>query len=290
MRVYLFLTTFLLIFAGLNFYIGMRGWQAFGRLVPAGYGPVYWIIFAFLAFSYLIGRFATQYLPDRLSSGLTVVGSYWLAAMDFFVLAVLFIDLLRLADHYFHFLPHALKQYPAVTGLVVVLAVLRIVLYGSWNARNPQLTRYDITIDKPAGSLQSLHAVMVSDIHLGNIVHNGRLMAMIDQVNSLKPDIVLLPGDIIDENVGPFVEQKMQESFLKLDARYGVYAVFGNHEYIGGHEEEARHYLAEAGVTVLRDECLKVADSFYIAGRDYDWRGRSGGGWPQRVVRCNGGP
>jgi len=273
----LFLAAFIIIFAGLNYYIGIRGWQAFGRLIPAGYGVVYWIVFSFLAFSYLIGRFAALFMPDSLSAGLTVVGSYWLAAMNFFVLALILVDLLRLADRWLHFLPHGLKQFPAVTGLVVVVAVLGIVLYGSWNARNPQLTSYDLTIDKQAGSLQSLHMVVVSDIHLGNIVHNGRLMAMINRVNSLDPDIVLLPGDIIDENIGPFVEQKMPESFLKLKSRYGVYAVFGNHEYIGGHAEEACHYLSEAGVTVLRDDCLKVAGSFYIVGRDYSSRERFGG-------------
>lgn len=273
----LFLTIFVLIFGGLNYYIGIRGWQAFGKLIPAGYGPVYWIGFTFLAFSYLIGRLAMQYIPGSLSAGLTVLGSYWLAVMNFLVLALVLVDLLRLADRWLHFLPHGLKQYPAVTGLIVLVAVLGIVLYGIWNARNPQLTHYDITIDKPVGSLHSLHAVMVSDLHLGSIVNNGRLIAMVNRINSLNPDIVLLPGDVIDENIGPFVEQKMQDSFLKLKARYGVYAVFGNHEYIGGHAEEARHYLSDAGVRVLRDECLKVADSFYIAGRDYDMQGRFGG-------------
>lgn len=280
----LFLTAFLAIFAGLNYYIGIRGWQAFGRLIPTGFGPVYWKVFFLLAFSYLIGRLATQYIPSPLSAGLTVLGSYWLACMNFLVLALVLVDLLRLADRWLHFLPQGLKQYPAVTGLIVLAAVLGIVLYGVWNARNPQITRYDVSIEKPAGSLQSLHIVMVSDTHLGNIVHNGRLMAMVNSINSLKPDIVLLPGDIIDENIDPFVEQEMQDTFIKLQTRYGVYAVFGNHEYIGGHAQEARHYLTEAGVTVLRDECVKVADSFYIAGRDYDTKGRFGGAGRKNLI------
>ena len=272
----LFLAVFLVVFGGLNYYIGIRGWQAFGRLIPAGHGPLYWIAFILLAFSYLTGRFLNQYVPGSLSTGLTVMGSYWLAAMDFLVLALIFVDLLRLTDRWLHFLPDGLKQFPEVTGLVVAVTVLGIILYGSWNARNPRLTHYDITIDKPAGSLQVLHAVVVSDIHLGNIVDNDRLMAMINRVNSLEPDVVLLPGDIIDENIGTFVEQKMPESFWKLKSKYGVYAVFGNHEYIGGHAQEAYNYLTEAGVTVLRDECLKVAGSFYIAGRDNGMRGRLG--------------
>ncbi|MDD4238403.1 MAG: metallophosphoesterase [Desulfotomaculaceae bacterium] len=272
-----FLTVFLSIFAGLNYYIGIRGWQAFGRLIPAGCGPAYWFVLALLAFSYLIGRFGAGFMPDALSTALTVLGSYWLAFMNFFVLLLIVVDLVRLVDRWMPFLPQGLKQQPAIVGLAVAVAVLGLVLYGSWNARNPQLTHYDVTIDKPAGSISRLHAVMVSDIHLGNIIHNGRFMALINRINSLNPDIVLLPGDIIDENIGPFVEQKMPESFRQLDSKYGVYAVFGNHEYIGGHAEEAYAYLQEAGVTVLRDGFQEISGSFNIAGRDDRSRARYGG-------------
>ena len=90
---------------------------------------------------------------------------------------------------------------------------------------------------------------------------------MINQINERNPDLLLLPGDIIDEDIGPFIEQKMPETF-QLHPKYGVYAVFGNHEYIGGHAEEALYYLSQAGVTVLRDDYVQVADSFYLVGRD----------------------
>ncbi|MDD3654481.1 MAG: metallophosphoesterase [Desulfotomaculaceae bacterium] len=267
-QMFIILTVFLTIFAGLNYYIGLRGWQAFGRFIPTRYGAVYWIAFALLAFSYLIGRFGNKLMPESLSTRLSVIGSYWLAAMDFLVLALVVVDLVRLADRWLHFLPHEVKHFPYIIGLVVVLLVIGIVGYGAWNSRNPQLTHYDLTINKPAGQLQDLHAVMVSDIHLGNIVSNGRLLALIDKINNLNPDIVLLPGDIIDESIGPFVEQGMQDSLRKIKAKYGTYAVFGNHDYIGGHAEEAHVLLQEAGVIVLRDGVQKVAGSFYIAGRD----------------------
>lgn len=271
-----FLTVFLTIFMGLNYYIGLRGWQAFGRFIPTGYGVVYWLAFALLAFSYFMGRFGPKLMPESLSTGLSIIGAYWLAAMDFFVLTLIVVDLVRLADRWLHFLPQAVKSFPFITGLAVVLFVTGMVVYGAWNARHPRLTHYDLTINKPAGQLQELHAVMVSDIHLGHVVHNGRLIALIDQINSLNPDIVLLPGDIIDENVGPFVEQKMSDSLRKLKAKYGTYAVFGNHEYIGGHAEEAYDLLQEAGVTVLRDGLQEVAGSFYIAGRDDPSKSRFG--------------
>jgi len=270
----IFIASFFALYGAINYYIGLRGRQAFGRLIPAGCGKIYWCLFSLLALSYLAGRLGEKYLPVAVSDGLTFVGSYWLAAMNYLFFSLIAIDLIRLANRWLGFLPEGLKQFPAAAGLVVSLLVAGIIVYGAWNARNPQLRHYEIDIAKPAGSLNQLHVVMVSDIHLGKIVNNGRLTDMVNRINSLNPDLVLLPGDIIDENIGPFVEQKMPDVLRMLKPKYGSFAVFGNHEYIGGHAEEAFHHLHEAGITVLRDDYEKVDGGFYIVGRDDSAGGR----------------
>ena len=66
----------------------------------------------------------------------------------------------------------------------------------------------------------------------------------------------------------------MPEILKKLRSRYGVYAVLGNHEYIGGNNELAVEYLQQAGINVLVDECLKINDQFYVVGRDDRMAGR----------------
>lgn len=264
----IFFGAFLSLYGAINFYIGLRGWQAFGRLFPPGYGVVYWLLFSLLAVSFIIGRFADKYLPAAVGDFLTIIGSYWLAAMDVLFFILVFIDLIRLVDRRFTFIPALFKHRLEVAGLAVLLLATVIIIYGVWNSRNPRLVHYDLTVPKSAGSISELHVVMVSDIHLGRIVHNGRLLSLVQNVNGLNPDLVLLPGDIIDENIGPFVEQKMPDSLRGLNSKYGSFAVFGNHEYIGGHTEEVFRHLQESGVTVLRDSFQKVAGSFYIVGRD----------------------
>ena len=99
---------------------------------------------------------------------------------------------------------------------------------------------------------------MVSDIHLGLVVDNDRLDAMVNSINELGPDIVFLAGDTIDEDVKLFFDQKMPEVIEKLRSKYGVYAVLGNHEYIGGNSELATNYLRQADVVVLVDEYIKL--------------------------------
>ena len=266
--VLIFIVIFLL-YGGLNFYIGLRGWQALFSFVTVLNPRVYWSVFWLLSLSYIVSRFSQKYLPTMLYEGLNLVGAYWLAFMFYFLLVITTFDVLRLINHFLHVIPLEVKRTlnPAV-GLVVVISVVGIVSYGAWNARHPQVRHYDLTIAKQAGSLKQLHVVMVSDIHLGTIVHNGNLTKMVNRVNELKPDVILFAGDVFDENIESSNKQQVSDNFHKLSAPYGVFAVLGNHEYMGGNAEEAINYLGEAGVKVLRDSFQEIAGSFYVIGRD----------------------
>jgi len=266
-----FLIVFILLYGGLNYYIGLRGWQSVGSMVPFLNIKLYWVMFWMVALSYLVGRLSGNFLPDFIRNSLTLIGSYWMAAMLYFTIIIVFIDIVRLIDRWFGFLPQGLKQNSYVvyyTGIAVLVLMGAIFIAGTWNARNPKVSHYDLTVPKDGGKLQELHIVMVSDIHLGNIMHNGRLATMVDMINDLKPDLILFAGDTIDEDVEPFIKQNMADTFRQLKSNYGVFAVLGNHEYIGGNVEEAIKNLQEAGVRVLKDEWVKIEDSFYIIGRD----------------------
>jgi predicted MPP superfamily phosphohydrolase len=83
----------------------------------------------------------------------------------------------------------------------------------------------------------------------------------------MQPEIVLLVGDVIDGDVRPFEEQHMAEVMRTINAPLGVYAVLGNHEYLGGQYKELIAALRSCGITVLRDQYLWV-DNFYLVGRD----------------------
>lgn len=259
-----FFGVFFTIYGSINFYIGIRGWQAFGRFLPHGWGIIYWTVFIVLAVSFFAGRFAENYLPYTLGGLLTVAGSYWLGIMNFLFLILVLVDSARFFDRWFGFIPPPFKQRPELAGLAVILLVTGIVAYGAWNSRHPRLVHYDITIPKSAGNLNELHVVVVSDIHLGKIIHNGRLLSLVRQVNKLEPDLVLLPGDTIEESINTFVDQNMSDSLCMLESKYGSFAVFGNHD-----PEEAYRILQEAGIIVLRDEHRLIDGSFYIVGRDY---------------------
>jgi uncharacterized protein len=265
------ITIFFLLFGVINYYIGLRGWQALSRFLPVLSRKIYWCIFWFIALSYLIARIGEKYLPGQINSIITIVGSYWMAAMLYLLLFLGVYDLLRLLNKWVRILPLDTRSSTNINsyfGITVIVIVAVMLIYGTWNARTPKIVHYEVNISKKTSGLQNLHAVMVSDVHLGTIMDNDRLTVMVDKMNELNPDIILLAGDIIEEKVEPFVKQRMAENFLRLKPKFGVFSVLGNHEYIGGEAEEAISNLNQGGVRVLRDNYILVDNSFYLIGRD----------------------
>jgi Predicted phosphohydrolases len=258
----------ILIYGAINFYIGRRSWQVLFSCIPGVNRPVYWTIFFVISFAYIAARLGEQILPVVVTRVLSILGAFWLGAMFYLFLIIVILDVIGLLGAVLHIWPKEKKPFRLWLGLIVFLSVLGIVIYGVWNAQHPQVTHYDLAVKKQAGSLSSLHVVMVSDIHLGTINHDGYISKLVKLINQQKPDVILFAGDIIDEEIDSFVEKEIISNFPDLKAKYGVYAVLGNHEYIGGNADEATEFLKAAGVTVLNDSWECVADSFYLIGRE----------------------
>lgn len=87
-------------------------------------------------------------------------------------------------------------------------------------------------------------------------------------MNEMKPDLILLAGDVLDDSIEPFLRNKMSEGMKKLTAKHGVYAVLGNHEYYGGHIDQYVEEMGLLGIRVLQDETVTTAGGvLQIAGR-----------------------
>lgn len=268
LRFYLFFSIFIFIYGLVHYYIGLRGWQFLNGWLSNSTLRWYWIILvAFLSISYPLGRFLAHVLPHNSGKIMIVFGSYWLAIMYYLIIILLAIDIIRLIDRWTGILPTTIKNDPTIVGLSVIIAVTAIVIYGAWNANHPVIKDYEVTLNKKSGSLETLQVVVVSDIHLGWTNGLQQMKRMTDMINDLNPDMVLLPGDIVDEGIDLSTEQNIPELLRSLHPELGTYAIMGNHEYISGNADKVEAYLQMAGVAVLRDEWIKFND-FYLIGRD----------------------
>ncbi len=118
---------------------------------------------------------------------------------------------------------------------------------------------------------------MASDLHLGSIVGNSHLQKLVDIADEVQPDIILLAGDIIDDQIEPFLKQNMSETIAKLDAPLGVYAVSGNHDVYGNDLSQLDIELEKKGIQVSsRRDCFDK-QRILSYGQERPSRGKTNG-------------
>ncbi len=265
----IFFSVFFAIYGLSNYYIYIRGAQS----IPAG-SPLkgwYVIIFLVVSLSFIVGRVLERFTLSFVSELFVWIGSIWLAAMLYFFLAIILFDFLRLMNFIFHIFPSWITddygRAKAITALVTISAVAVLLAAAFVNALTIRLRTLEISIPKKVEEMKTMNIVAVSDIHLGTIIGRKRFDRIVDKINALQPDIVLFPGDIVDEDLAPVIKENLGESLKNIKPKYGVYAITGNHEYIGGVEEACR-YLIDHGVTMLRDSVVKINHALFLIGRE----------------------
>jgi hypothetical protein len=199
------------------------------------------------------------------------MGAFWLAALVYFLFAVVICDLVRLVNVGFHFLPDAVTQEYAKLKVIALIsafiAVSILLIAGHINATHPKIQQLRIEINKPFSEKKELKIVAISDIHLGVLVGRKRLERMVKLVQSQQPDMIVLVGDILDEVQAPIFKENIGEPLTKLQSPFGVYAIPGNHEYIGG-IQQAEKYLKSLGLRYLRDSVVNINEQLVLIGRD----------------------
>jgi hypothetical protein len=264
----IFFSIVIVLYGLINTYIYLRGLQA----IPTASSLRQWftVVFWFLALSYFAARLLEHFALSWLTDGLVWIGSFWLGAMAYFVLFLLVIDILRLANYFVPFFPAIITQNyqhaKQIIAFAVVGIVLLIIIGARLNQMSPQIKTLELTIHKKS-TLSELNIAMISDVHLGTIICNSHFMRIVEKINSLNPDIVLFAGDLVDEDIEPVIRQNLGETLRQIKSKYGIYGITGNHEYIGG-VEAACKYLTEHGVVMLRDSTVQIADAFTLVGRE----------------------
>jgi uncharacterized protein len=265
----IFFSVFFVIYFLLNYYIFIRGYQAFTGITQ--YRLAYAMIFWTLAMAYILSRFVERSGLHGLHHVLYWIGSAWFAVMLYFFLTVVLIDLIKLFNTFLHFLPtkdtlayQHIKLYTLIGFTILIAGLLS---YGVWNAFHPVIKKLEITVNKDASNCKELNIAMVSDIHMGSLIGKKRIEQMVNSINALHPDIVLFAGDILDEVQDPIIRENTGEPIKKLNAPLGLYGITGNHEYIGG-INRAVQYINSLGIKLLRDTALLIDNSFWLAGRE----------------------
>jgi predicted MPP superfamily phosphohydrolase len=187
------------------------------------------------------------------------LGAAWLGVLFFAVAALLVVDIVTAGGLLLS------RPAPALRGWALLGALVLSAIGLVQGLRDPVVRDYEIRVPGLPSERDGLVLVEISDMHLGTLIGQSWMARQIERVNALKPDLVVMDGDLVDGNVARV------EPFLpvlkRLHAPLGVWAVTGNHEFYAGVEKCVRLF-EEAGYTVLRDRWAQAAPGLVLAGVD----------------------
>lgn len=170
-----------------------------------------------------------------------------------------------------------------VTRIGMFFAALSFVLIvcGIFNRKRIAVNQEVVEFSTLPAAFDGYRVVHISDLHLGSFGGDTVFVsALVDRINALRPDVVLFTGDVVTR-----VSSEMKgyvSSLSRLNGEDGVFAILGNHDYSDyfnwpdtlardTDRERLRHYIAESGMTLLRDSSAIIrrgGDSIVIIGTE----------------------
>jgi len=215
-------------------------------------------VYILIMFSMFFGRAFGSKLPLFLGVLCTRIGYMWIALLTYTFLFSLIFLVLRL----FHIGPVTPKAR-LIFFTAEVATCLVLLLVGWLTALNVKVTRHSIVADKGV----NMRVVQLSDLHLGIQNSERQLAKIVDKVNGLNPDMVVISGDLLENENGYAELKHIGNSMRKLNPVYGVWAVNGNHEYISGIERSVA-YIQSLDIKLLRDSCVVIDDNILLIGQE----------------------
>ena len=263
----IFLTVFFAIYGGAHLYVASRA----ATMLDLPRGAAWWAargIALFLAASFILVRVLLEWKMNSLTRA-----AYWGACL--WMVFFLYLFLFSLVTHPVSLALRLTGAGPRLAGLLgfppdrLILALVTVVatVLSAFAYReaccDPRVTRLDVPIKGGSAELDGLTIVQISDVHLGVIVDAARMERIVQEINALAPDLLVVTGDLMDENADRLLE--LADPLTRVRARLGIWAVTGNHEYYAGAEQIVRH-AATIGIRFLQNEKAELPGGLLLYG------------------------
>jgi uncharacterized protein len=261
----IFISIILVIYSLANTYIFYKGYNAIP--VIKDHRIKYFIFFFLLAFTFVAAKIIESRHSSILTDALNIIGGFWMAFLLYGFIFLFLSDIILLLLR----LPRIISGSEILIfrkwSFYITLILSFLLISGGFiNAIIPTVKRYDIKIDKPAGGIKNMRIAAVSDIHLGSIIRKRSIRKLSEMLSELKPDLVLLLGDIVDGEIGPVMRGDLLKYFKCPASTDGLYAITGNHEFIGG-ANKTLPYIESKGIRILKDEIVTLDGGIQLIGR-----------------------
>jgi predicted MPP superfamily phosphohydrolase len=138
--------------------------------------------------------------------------------------------------------------------MIIIIIFIIILILLSATAFNSDLTikNHEVTSSKFETD-ESIRIILIADLH--SHIYGENQSALIAKIKDQKPDIILLAGDIAEDEV-PINGTKLLLNGIKDICP--VFYVSGNHEYWSGDIKNIKEIIRSYGVVVLEDEFYEI--------------------------------
>ena len=208
-----------------------------------------------LGASYPLARLLNGWKLAAVGEPLEFIGANWIGVLFMLFALLAAADVATLGGALLTRLAPAVRGWAAVAALA--LAAVGLVQ----GLRPPVVQEYEVRLAGLPPERDGLVLVAVSDLHLGTLIGERWMTRLIARVEGMRPDAVLVVGDLVDGEVGRL--ERLLPVLETLRAPLGVWAVTGNHEFYAGFERSvrrcsytagARRPRARSGTTVQRSK------------------------------------
>ncbi len=157
-------------------------------------------------------------------------------------------------------------------GLAAALTVALVTGYGYFNMHHVVVTRYTVSTSKQIRP-EGYRLVFVSDLHFETTMDLEKLRTYCDRMEAEEPDLVVLGGDIVDEDTSLQGVKETFEALAGISSTYGTFYVYGNHDK-GRYardcdftQEQLAELITASGVKILEDQSVPLNGELSITGR-----------------------
>lgn len=265
-------------YAAVNYYIFRRMRQSL-EISPKWFKWVMSILYVITAVSYFVAKGLLGNTYSFYYDFFLYTGAFGFALVVYVLQILIIIDLGRFIirkSKYNYLLKDNYPRKKFIAFITTIILTGILVTAGEINADDIVVRELNIELPYEHVPYSEIRLMFFSDLHLSPL-NDERQMDHIIKINKeLKPDIILMGGDIVDDTEGNLHRDNVDVLMKKLYAPKGVYTILGNHEYIVGAEKSIK-FLKECGVNVIRDTVIVFDDFLQIAGRDDFTSERFGG-------------
>lgn len=273
--------SFILFFSIVTIVIGSIHYYLWTRLFRNTGLPQIWksigiyVLVALLLYL-LTAILLSQYLSIKYSQPLLWIAYLWMGIMMLLFFTLLFTDLIKLILYFYLKVTNPnkfaidIQRRQFISGLLTSGASAIVLMASGISVINyyskPFVNRIQITLRGLPKIFNGFKIVQISDLHIGQLMTKSKLAEIVQQVNSLKPDLIAITGDLVNGSIKLLSNEVTPIKYL--EAKKGVFFVTGNHEHYSGVENWISE-IEKLGIKVLSNENTKINygnDSFYIAG------------------------